>query len=228
MRKILFIVLILASKISFSQAVIYSNEFLSVGIGARALAMSNSVTASATDVTAGYWNPAGLSLIDKKYEIGIMHSEFFAGLTKFDYAGFAYKISDSSSFAVTLLRYGTDDIQNTLELVDQDGNVDYSKIKKFSVADYAFLLSYSKKTIIDGLSIGANAKIIYRNIGSFANAYGFGFDIGAIYNKNKWHTGITIRDASSTFNAWFFDNSELEDVFAITANELPKNGTEKR
>ncbi len=226
MRKILFIVLILASKISFSQAVIYSNEFLSVGIGARALAMSNSVTASATDVTAGYWNPAGLSLIDKKYEIGIMHSEFFAGLTKFDYAGFAYKISDSSSFAVTLLRYGTDDIQNTLELVDQDGNVDYSKIKKFSVADYAFLLSYSKKTIIDGLSIGANAKIIYRNIGSFANAYGFGFDIGAIYNKNKWHTGITIRDASSTFNAWFFDNSELEDVFAITANELPKNGTE--
>lgn len=226
MKKILFITFVFIYEISFSQARIYSNEFLSVGVGARSLAMSNSVIASVNDVTAGYRNPAGLIEIDKKFEIGIMHSEFFAGLTKFDYAGFAYKISDSSSFALSLLRYGTDNIQNTLNLIDENGNVDYSRIKKFSVADYAFLLSYSKKSKIQGLNYGGNIKIIYRNVGNFANAYGFGFDVGAIYNNKNWHAGFTLTDATSTFNAWFFDNSELKDVFAITNNELPENGLE--
>ncbi|MBX9853422.1 MAG: hypothetical protein K2X86_16875, partial [Cytophagaceae bacterium] len=38
----------------------YSNEFLSIGVGARAFGMSNVHTAIANDVTAAYWNPAGL------------------------------------------------------------------------------------------------------------------------------------------------------------------------
>jgi len=36
----------------------YSNEFLDIGVSARALSMGNSVVASVNDVTSGYWNPA--------------------------------------------------------------------------------------------------------------------------------------------------------------------------
>jgi hypothetical protein len=39
----------------------YVNEFLSIGVGARALGMSQAQIVSANDVTAGYWNPAGLN-----------------------------------------------------------------------------------------------------------------------------------------------------------------------
>ena len=39
----------------------YSNEFLSIGVGARAQGMGNAFIASVDDVTAGYWNPAGLA-----------------------------------------------------------------------------------------------------------------------------------------------------------------------
>ena len=38
----------------------YANEFLSIGIGARALGMANTQVACSNDVTAAYWNPAGL------------------------------------------------------------------------------------------------------------------------------------------------------------------------
>jgi hypothetical protein len=35
-----------------------------------------------------------------------------------------------------------------------------------------------------------NAKIVYRNVGKFANGYGFGFDVGAIYKgENGWKFG---------------------------------------
>ena len=42
----------------------YSNEFLSIGLGARALAMSNAMTSTVNDVTAVYWNPAALTDIE--------------------------------------------------------------------------------------------------------------------------------------------------------------------
>ncbi len=46
---------------------------------------------------------------------------------------------------------------------------------------YAFLLSYGKKSQIQGLDYGASLKLIYRKQGEFASAYGFGFDLGTQY-----------------------------------------------
>ena len=189
---------------------VYSNEFLSIGVGARSLAMGNASVANVKDVTAAYWNPAGLVNDSHKLDLGIMHSSYFSGIANYDYFGTSYKVDDKRNIGLTLLRFGVDDIQNTLELYDSEGNIDYSRIKKFSVADYAFLLSYAQKSKIEGLNYGANVKVIHRIIGSFASAWGFGFDIGAQYNLNKWKFGANLRDATSTFNAWTFNSNELE------------------
>ena len=83
MRKcsILILGVLLATQV-FAQtnAPKYSNEFLSIGVSARALGMSNSVVASVNDVTGGYWNPAALNLIQSDIQLGLMHSEYFAGI----------------------------------------------------------------------------------------------------------------------------------------------------
>lgn len=205
----------------------YSNEFLSIGVGARALGMSNAQVTSVNDVTSGYWNPAGLTGIDKNFQVGLMHSEYFAGIAKYDYGAFAAKIDSVSAFSVSVVRFGVDDIPNTTQLIDADGNVNYDRISSFSVADYAFLFSYARKSKIEGLRYGANVKVIYRKVGDFAKAWGFGIDGGAQYHFKGWDFGLMARDVTSTFNAWSFSlNDETIDVFEATGNEIPENSIE--
>ena len=204
----------------------YSNEFLSIGVGARAFGMSHSVVASTRDVTAGYWNPAGLMGIERDLDIGLMHAEYFAGIAKYDYAGFAIRIDERSVGALSIIRFGVDDIPNTLELMDNNGNIRYDRITTFSAADYGFLFSYARSTKVEGLSFGGNAKLIYRRTGDFANAWGFGFDLGIQYRLRQWHFGAATRDVTSTFNAWSFNTEDLEEVFLATGNEIPSNSLE--
>jgi hypothetical protein len=205
----------------------YSNEFLNVGVGARALGMSNCLIASVNDVTAGYWNPAGLNGITTQFSLGLMHSEYFAGIAKYDYAGFAKRIDSASVFGFSMIRFGVDNIPNTTDLVDGNGNFNYDKITTFSAADYAFLLSYARLSKIKGLRYGGSVKIIRRIVGDFAGAWGFGFDLGAQYDYKKWKFGLMMRDVTSTFNAWTFNlNDQMKQTFLATGNTIPTNSVE--
>ncbi len=223
---LLLTILIFSNINTNAQIVSYSNEYLKIGVGAKQIGMAGSSVASTNNSESVYWNPAGLNYMSKKYDVSLMHSEYFAGIAKYDNVNFAYKHTDSVAFGISFLRFGVDDIQNTLELIDENGNIDYSRIKSFSVADYALLLSYSRKTKIKGLSYGINMKIIYRHQGEFANAYGFGLDLGVLYSKKKLKIAAMIRDISTTFNAWVFNKEILKSTFSITNNELPNNSLE--
>lgn len=204
----------------------YSNEFLSIGVGARAFGMGNATIASQNNAESAFWNPANLVDMKTKYDASVMHAEYFGGLSAYDYLGFGMMINDKSALGLSLIRYGVDDIPNTLELIDKDGNIRYDRVTSFSAADYAFLIAYSRKTGIQGLNIGGNVKLIYRHTGDFASAYGFGFDIATTYQKNNWKMAAVLRDATSTFNAWVFKTGDLEEVFELTGNEIPSNSTE--
>jgi hypothetical protein len=227
MKKLIVLIFSLFPLLVQSQAPKYSNEFLAIGVGARALGMSNAQTALVQDVTSGYWNPAGLTHIGSNIQIGLMHSEYFAGIAKYDYAGIAARIDDRSTGAFTFIRFGVDDIPNTTELIDAEGNIDYNRITTFSAADYGFLFSYARKHKIEGLRYGANVKIVYRRVGDFAKAWGFGLDAGAQYAYGKWQFGLMARDITSTFNAWSFDLPDaMKETFTRTNNEIPSNSLE--
>ena len=205
----------------------YSNEFLSIGIGARGLAMSNSLTAVVDDVTAGYWNPAGLLAVENDYQFALMHAEYFAGIAKYDYAGFATPIDSVSALGITLIRFGIDDIPDTRFLYDASGAINYDRIRFFSAADYAFLLSYARRmNFLGGVDVGANFKIIHRVAGTFANAWGFGLDIGLQKEVKNWQFGVMIRDVTGTFNAWTHNTELILDVYTQTGNEIPENSVE--
>lgn len=205
----------------------YSNEFLNLGVGAKAFGMSNSIVALTSDVTSGYWNPAGLASMKDDMQVEVMHAEYFAGIANYDYLGFAKRIDSSQVFALSMLRFGVDNILNTTELIDNNGNVDYDRIKLFSAADYAFLISYARKSKIEGLNLGANAKIIHRRLGDFASAWGFGFDISAQYDYKKWKFAAVGKDITTTFNAWNYNLDENTiEVFENTGNEIPENSVE--
>ena len=209
----------------------YSNEFLNIGAGARGLAMGGAQVASVEDGTAAYWNPAALTAIKQYPSLYIMHAEYFAGIGKYDYAGIAIPLKDEKRVVgLSVLRFAVDDIPNTLFLVEPDGSVNYGNIKSFSSADYAFLLSYSQKIKDEKdkkLSVGGNAKIIYRKVGSFASAWGFGFDAGVKYQVRNWKFGLSARDVTTTFNAWSFTFTDREkEALYLTKNDIPVKSTE--
>ncbi len=228
-RNILLCIILIHSNSTFfvnAQIAAYSNEFLNIGIDAASLSKGSAVIADIQGVCAGYWNPAGLSNLETSFETSLMHANYFSGMAQFDYFGIAYKPANSLSLGFSLIRFGIDDIPNTLNLIDADGNVNYDQITYFSVADYAFLFSLAKKSKINGLNWGINLKLIYRKQGEFATAYGFGFDIGAGYSVNKWKFGAVLRDASSTFNIWIFNLKSFEEAYLATGNEIPENSLE--
>ena len=205
----------------------YSNEFLSIGISARAQALGNAVVATVDDVTAGYWNPAGLGnqTAAQGFQVGAMHAEWFAGIGKFDYLGVTLPLANADRrLGLSLIRFGIDGIPNTLSLYDDEGTVNYDNIVEFSAADYAFLLSYAQPLKVNKgkLLLGGNVKVVHRVIGSFANSWGFGLDLGAQYQTGNWRFGAMARDLSTTFNAWKVTFTEAEkDVLLATGNELP-------
>ena len=211
----------------FSQAK-YSNEFMTLGAGARGLGLANTQVALCKDVTAGYWNPAGLANVEQQYQLALMHAEYFAGIAKYEYAAFSYRIDERQALGFSVIRFGVDDIPNTTQLIDKQGNIRYDLITRFSAADWGILLSYARTfEQIKGLSFGGNFKIIRRRIGHFAGAWGFGLDAGLQYEIKKWTIGLVVKDITSTFNMWSYNLSEeMKEVFASTGNELPENGLE--
>ena len=223
--------LLLSPILSFSQFRKYSNEFLNIGAGARGLAMGGAQVASASDATAGYWNPAGLTGVKDHVNAGIMHADYFAGIAKYDYLSAAIPVQDNKrTLGFSILRFAVDDIPNTLFLVEPDGSINYNNIQTFSSADYALILSFAqnlKQTEKKNISFGVNAKVIYRKVGHFATAWGFGLDAGVQMHGERWKLGIVARDLTTTFNAWSFKFTDKEkEVLYLTKNDIPVKSTE--
>lgn len=224
-----------------AQTRIYTNEFLNIGAGAKGMSLGGAQVASSADGYSAYWNPAGLSKVNGPSVLSFQHAEYFSGIGKYDYLSLVKPIGDSNTtMAASFLRFAVDDIANTLFLVNPDGSIDYNNVTAFSAADYAVFLSFAKQIKkakkkknedeedkFKEFNIGGTAKIIHRTVGSFAKAWGFGFDLGVQMKVRKWGFGAVLRDATSTFNTWSFSFTDREqEVLFRTDNAIPTRSTE--
>ncbi|AUP81541.1 hypothetical protein C1H87_05300 [Flavivirga eckloniae] len=198
---------------------------MNIGVDAAALGMSSAVTSHTADVNAGYWNPAGLLKIEDN-QLALMHSSYFANIANYDYAAFAMPIDKQSVIGISLIRFAVDDILNTTQLIDEQGNINYDRISLFSAADYGLTFSYARHLPVQGLQYGVNAKVIRRVIGDFASSWGFGLDFGMQFEtNNNWKFGFMARDITTTFNAWAIDKDEfakIQNAVAGQNQELPE------
>ncbi len=195
----------------------FAGEFLAIGVGGKPLSMGGAYVAIANDVTAGYYNPAGLAALDYP-QIALMHDERFGSLVNYDYAAAAFPLGDDMSLGLSVMRLGVDGIPDTRNaLVDANGDgiidintdrLDYSRISEFSDQDWAFYITFAKRSS-DKFYYGASVKIIRRDIAEFG-ATGIGFDVGAWYNPfENFFLGANIQDVTTTLVAWNNGRNEL-------------------
>ncbi len=198
----------------------YAGDFLAVGVGARPLALGGAFTSVVNDISAIYWNPAGLAQLSHA-QMQVMHSERFAGIVNWDYIGAGIPLKGGSAVALGIFRLGVDGIPLTRlkdptrdigeVYFDESGqrlqNVPYA-YKYVNPSDLAIFGSYGVKWR-DRLWIGVNAKLIRRSA-EVSEAWGIGFDAGLLAQiKNNLRFGAMLRDATTTLLAWSGGHQEL-------------------
>jgi hypothetical protein len=221
MRTILVIVLF--SSVSFAgdfKLGKYASESLSFGVGGRALGLGGAYTALARDVSAIYWNPAGLANIEFP-QVMLMHSQLYRGVVNYNFAGFALPMGANRTIGFGLTRVSVDDIPVT-DLSDptrqlgelyqnENGELVQNRpiqIGTISDAEYAFYLSYAIRRS-EKFSYGANVKVLHKGVGDYS-AWGLGFDIGMLYNPSgNLFLGANLNDVTSTILAWDTGRREI-------------------
>ncbi len=158
-----------------------------------------------------------------------MHAERFAGVVSFDYGSIAFPVSDRSSVGLSFFRSGVNDIKNTLDAWDPERDQPRPNpeqhFSSFSAADMAFFLSYAR-ALNDRFSIGLTGKVIRRNIGDFANAWGYSFDVGVQYRGERFLLGLNVQDLSTMLQSWSVNQGALSNIEEVFGDALPEGGTE--
>ncbi len=142
-------------------------QFLKIGIDARAAAMGEAAVATAADVSALYWNPAGLAR-SSALTVLISHAAWISDLSH-NFIGIAIPLGDNAFGAsLTSLTMGETEI-TTLEQPQGTGSF-------YDASDFALQISYARR-MTDRLMIGVSAKYIRQSIVNEV-ATGVAFDIG--------------------------------------------------
>ncbi|MCD4690332.1 PorV/PorQ family protein [bacterium] len=188
----------------------YAGEFLTHGVGARALGMGSAFVAVADDVTAGYWNPAGVAEMTER-AVQFMHSETFGDVVNYDTGAYVHPLEEGSAIALTYVRLAVDDIPFTdFEEDEERIYYDPARISWESDSESALFVTYGRK-VSPTLRLGASLKMIRKSIAEYS-CYGFGFDIGAKYDLwNGFTLGANIQDVTTTYLAW--DTKEKERIW---------------
>lgn len=181
MKKIIIILLVsFGSILSQSKVGSTAAPFLNVAIGARPISMGGAFSATANDVSALYWNPAGVSRISGN-EALFTYSNWFADIN-YNWSGAALNLGGLGTIglSVTYLDYGQMEITT---LAEQDGTG-----QMFDANDFALALSYAYN-LTDRFSVGGSAKYVQQKIWN-SSASTVAFDVGVLYYSDIYDIRI--------------------------------------
>jgi hypothetical protein len=157
------------------------SAFTKLWIGARSAAMGGAFSAMADDISALYWNPAGIANLSG-ITAGASTTLWFGNVTE-NFVAVTLPVSDKyrAGFALTLVDYGN----LAKATIQQDANAG-----SFNANDLSFAATIAG-SLTDRFSFGASVKYLQSTI-SDMSASGFAFDAGSRYLTDFYHMRIAM------------------------------------
>lgn len=163
-----------------------SAQFLKIGMDARGTAMGDAATAVASDGSAVFWNPAGLSYVTRG-AVSANYLEWIAGI-KSNSMTLSYPVPNIGTVGVfvTSLTIPEDEVTTVSQ---PEGTGEF-----FDGSDFAVGLSYARQ-VTDRFSFGVTSKFIQERIWTMS-ASSFAVDVGSIYHSNwrNFRIGFVLRN----------------------------------
>jgi hypothetical protein len=162
-----------------------AGEFLLLGAGARGTALGAAYAALATDVTALYYNPAGLAQLARP-SIMVSSMGYIAG-THYNWVGMGFPMAGGvRSIGISLGSFGFGD-QPIYTVTDPEGDG-----RTYSVRQ-TFISGTFSQNFSDRFSAGVSFKVISDHLGT-AQANGFAVDFGT-----NFHATVGARPIRASF-----------------------------
>jgi len=175
-----------------------SSPFLGISIGPRAAAMGGTFAAVANDASTLYWNPGGISRLEKS-QVLVSHTQWLVD-TDFNWAGIVLNVGGGNAIglSVTQLDYGEEEVTDEL---NQEGTG-----ARWFASDLAVAVTYAR-SMTDRFSIGGSFKYIEQKIWN-ERASAVAFDIGLVFvtQFNDLRLGMSISNFGSDLK---YDGKDL-------------------
>jgi hypothetical protein len=201
---LLFLTFLVSAQSDFSKVGTAGAQFLKLGAGARANAMGGAYIGIADNSLAAFWNPAGLTSVDR-HDISFSHLSWIAE-TRHDALAYAHSFSGLGVIALSFLQLGTDDME-IITTQQQEGTGEM-----FTYRDLAVGLSYARR-LTDDFSFGVTVKYIDEQIYLY-HARGIAFDVGTQYHSG-FHS-LTISFAITNFGQDLRFNGDYQNTKVVS------------
>ena len=188
-------------------------QFLKIDVGPRAIGMGGAYTATADDISAMYWNPAGLAS-NLSGEAFFNHTDWFLDIAM-EYAGVAVHVPGVGTVGGFITALTMDEMYVRTE--EQPGGTG----ERFDAGGLALGLSYAR-SLTDRFSIGFNAKYISEHIWH-SRANSIALDVGVLYKipvKNEFRLGASISNFGGKMKLDGRDLIEIKQIGGTGGNLL--------
>jgi hypothetical protein len=191
-------------------------NFLEIGYGPAGIAMGDAYVSKVNDLSAVYWNPAGLAFMNYNEALFMVQPWIVDVNTSF--AAVGIPVENIGTFAFNIINVGYGDMEvTTLSMQDGTGEM-------FDANEFAVSFSYAR-AITEGFAFGASVKYVSSQIWHLIGS-AFAFDLGVIIQSEFFsptenpNDGMRIGMSISNYGTKLqYDGIDLINPIDILPNE---------
>lgn len=138
-------------------------QFLKIGVGARAVGMGEACIVSLNDLSSVFWNPGALALLEAS-GLALYQANWICDIKQYALAG-AWDFKKYGMVGLSFIYMDYPSLTATIPPQSWEIGQPFHILGEFNIAEFAIGLTYSRR-VTDKLTVGAQVKYVYQDLGS--------------------------------------------------------------